>query len=168
MHKIKWTLNCWTFLIFRLRHLIFFMHGFWTHLLSTELNRKDWRIACMQNWILAYAHCMQCESLKFLYLYADWGDWTEREITKSIKREWKKPRSGREWKCLSCLKLTINGNQSPSLLYYWTYVQRFDTLLKCFHASLLHNISETQFFLLHQVYVTATVTLQIKKCHALC
>lgn len=55
------------------------MRGVWTHLLSTEGNGKDCRITCKQKWTGHWIghwcmHCMQLESVKSCYLYADWWD----------------------------------------------------------------------------------------------
>lgn len=32
-----------------------FIRGIWTHLFYKQLNGRDWRITCIQNWALAYA-----------------------------------------------------------------------------------------------------------------
>ncbi len=78
------------------------MRGIWTHLLSTEVYRKDW-----QDWICiddTYArkiaiwrmHYTQLESVKQCYLYADWWErvgcnvmyWPWHGCPRRISQKW--------------------------------------------------------------------------------
>ena len=54
----------WTFLLFILHHLIFYLHGICKQLFSTD-------------------HSMQLESLKLRYLYANWSNWAAGHIARS-------------------------------------------------------------------------------------
>ncbi len=56
--------------------------GIRTHLLSTEVNGKDWRVICTQNWTLAYAlHAIwKCELVFFIRRLMRPG-WTDFSLT---------------------------------------------------------------------------------------